>query len=109
MSSEIKSEADVKREVKKLLNTYKWRWWMPGGTAYGKNNVDFNCLKYGKFLVIETKFGKNTPTINQQKFLDETEKYGGYSFVINENNLNSLEEFLENVELPGRIAETQIA
>lgn len=107
--TEINSEADVKREVKKLLNKYGWRWWMPAGSAYGKNNVDFNALKYGKFLAIETKWDGNTPTKNQQDFLDETDKYGGYSFVINENNLNILKEFLESIDLPGRIAETQIA
>ena len=55
--TEIKSEADVKREVKKLLNKYDWFYWMPAGSAYGNNNVDFNCLKNGFFLAIETKFG----------------------------------------------------
>jgi len=97
MSSEIKSEADVKREVKKLLNKHEWFYWMPAGSAFGKNNVDFNCLKNGKFLAIETKFGKNAPTINQNKFIANVETYGGYALVIWEYSLTDLDTLLQTI------------
>lgn len=92
--TEINSEADVKREVKKLLTKYGWFYWMPAGSAYGKNNVDFNCVRNGKFLAIETKFGKNAPTVNQHKFLNNIAEYGGTEFVCYETNLHELEMLL---------------
>jgi len=94
MLSEINSEADVKREVKKLLTNYGWFYWMPAGSAYGKNNVDFNALKNDMFLAIETKYGKNKPTVNQLKFMKNIDDNGGATFRINETNLSALEGYL---------------
>jgi hypothetical protein len=50
---------------------------------------------HGKFVGIECKAGKNQPTALQQKNLDDIEKAGGVSVVINENNIDNLVAILK--------------
>lgn len=88
MVRKIDSEKDVKSEVKKLLDIHKWFWWMPPANAYGKIGIsDFHALRNGVFMVVETKYGSNTPTIMQKGFLSSIHASGGFSFVVNEVNL----------------------
>ena len=97
---EITSEADVKREVRKLLTKYNWYYWMPPANGYGKSGIsDFHALKNGKFLAIETKYGSNTPTVLQNKFLADIEAAGGWVLVVNdsEHSLARLGKFLESL------------
>lgn len=93
----IKNEAGVKLAVKKLLTKYSWYFWMPPANAYGKAGIsDFHALKDGKFLAIETKYGSNTPTALQLRFLSEVALHGGNSLIINESNLDYLVNFLRD-------------
>ena len=88
-------EADVKAEVKKLLSQYGWFWWMPPANGFGKAGVsDFNALKEGHFMGLETKFKRNTPTPAQVKYLRQVHDNGGIGIVVNEKTLENLEWLL---------------
>lgn len=93
--SDIHNEAGVKREVRKLLTKYGWYTWMPPANGYGKGGIaDFHALKDGKFLAIETKYGANTPTPMQAKFLQDISQHGGTALVIYETDLETFELLL---------------
>jgi hypothetical protein len=90
------NEADVKKKVKKLLDNYKWFWWMPPANGFGKSGIsDFNAIRGGVFLAIETKFGSNKPTAMQQAFLRSVQMENGFSFVVNEKNIEHLNVWLQ--------------
>ena len=85
----MKNEKDVKAKVKKLLDQYKWFWFMPPANAYGRSGIaDILALKAGVFLAIETKFGSNKPTALQIGFLNSITAESGYGFVVNDQNLH---------------------
>jgi hypothetical protein len=91
-----RNEADVKKQVKRLLNKYEWFWWCPPANGFGKIGVsDFNALQNAVFLAIETKFGKNKPTDHQKAYLDSIIAMKGYGFVVSERNIEFLEQFLD--------------
>lgn len=91
----FRSEKDVKKHVKKLFNDHDWFWWMPAGTAFGTAGVsDFNALKNGVFIAVETKFGSNKLTPMQKGFLESINAATGFGFVVNESNIGQLETFL---------------
>ena len=96
--AEIRNEHDVKREVRKLLAKYGWYTWMPPANGYGKGGIsDFHALKDGKFLAIETKYGDNTPTPMQAKFLQDISQYGGTALVLYETDLDTFELLLGQI------------
>lgn len=93
---DIVNEAGVKREVKKLLAKYGWHYWMPPSNAFGRAGIaDFNAVRDGRFLAIETKYGSNKPTPLQQRFLNEIEAHGGLAMVVTERNLDELKGLLK--------------
>ena len=86
-------EAKVKEKIKKILKERGAYYAMPMGTGYGNSGVpDFLCCVNGFFVAIEAKAGKGVPTALQWKNLKEVNAAGGYSCVINENNLDYLEK-----------------
>lgn len=91
----MKNEADVKENVKRILNAFGedvW-WFMPVANGFGKQGVpDFIACTHGWFFGIETKFGSNKPSAHQNMQLDAIMKASGYSAVIWETDL----EFLFN-------------
>lgn len=92
---DIVNEAGVKREVKKLLTKHGWYYWMPSANAFGTSGIaDFNAVRNGKFLAIETKFGSNKPTALQRRFLDSIAEHGGLAVVTTERTLEELEGLL---------------
>lgn len=94
----IRNERDVKREVKKLLTKYGWYTWMPPANGYGKAGIsDFHALKDGKFLAVETKYGSNTVTALQRRFLDDIASAGGWGVIVNEHGLEKLEALLADM------------
>ena len=96
--AEIRNEHDVKREVRKLLTKYGWYTWMPPANGYGKGGIsDFHALKDGKFLAIETKYGGNTTTTLQAKFMASIAAAGGYAVVVNEMTLDTFEFLLGQI------------
>jgi len=88
-------EGKVKDAVKKILKEYNAYYAMPMGTGYGNSGVpDFLVCYNGVFIGIETKAGTNTPTALQIKNLNDINKAGGISLVINETNIHELGETL---------------
>jgi hypothetical protein len=95
--AQMEKEKHVKAEVKKLLDTHNWFWWMPPANGFGRVGVsDFNAMRGGVFIAIETKFGKNSkPTALQVAFLNSIRAEDGFAFVVNERNLEWLKAWLE--------------
>lgn len=92
----MKNEKDVKREVKKLLEKHKWFWWMPPANGFGKVGVaDFNAIRGGVFVAVETKFGKNKPTVHQCAYLNSIAYEDGFGFVVNEDRLEWFKQWME--------------
>lgn len=89
------NEADVKKQVKKLLNQHHWFWWMPPANGFGRTGIaDFNALRGGVFLAIETKFGSNKPTPMQVGFIDSVKSEDGMAFVVNEDTIEHFAAWL---------------
>lgn len=92
MARTFNNEKDVKAEVKKLLDKHGWFWWMPPANGYGKSGIaDFNAIKNGVFLAVETKFGNNKPSPMQYGWLNSVQAESGFAFVVNEKTLDWLE------------------
>lgn len=89
-------EADVKAEIKKLLNKHKWFWWMPPANGFGASGTsDFNALRDGVFMAVEAKFGSNKPTPLQVGYLNSVTAAGGMAFVVNEKRLELFAKWLD--------------
>jgi Holliday junction resolvase len=88
-------EAKVKEKIKKILKEHGVWYAMPMGTGYGNSGVpDFLCCVKGKFLAIEAKAGKGVPTALQEKNMRDIRVAGGEALVINEDNIETLKDFL---------------
>lgn len=95
MARTYTNEKDVKAEVKKLLDKHGWFWWMPPANGYGKAGIaDFNAIRAGVFLAVETKFGSNKPSPMQTGWLNSVQAESGFAFVINEENIEWLGAWL---------------
>lgn len=89
MAKTYMTEKDVKASVKKLLDKHKYFWWMPPANGFGKVGVsDFNALRAGVFLAIETKFGGNKPTVQQLAYLRSVLAEDGMAFVVDEKRID---------------------
>ena len=95
----MKNERDVKAEVKKILNaTPKCWWFMPVMSGYGQQGIpDFIVCLAGKFIAIETKFGKNTLSEWQTTQITRIHEAEGIVWVISEASLPTLAPLLEAV------------
>ena len=92
-------EGKVKAKVKAVLKRYGVFYFCPRGSVLGTAGIsDFVACYMGKFLAIETKAGKNKLTTRQELMKQAMEEAGGVYFVIREDNVGSLEEWLENAE-----------
>ena len=88
-------EAKVKAKIKTILKEHGVYYAMPMGTGYGNSGVpDFLCCVGGQFVAIEAKAGKGIPTALQEKNLRDIQVAGGIALVINEENLETLKEWL---------------
>jgi len=88
-------EGDVKKAIKEILNQHKWFWWMPAGSAFGKNNVDFNCLRESVFMAIEAKKLPNGPTPLQLGFLESVQAEGSFAFIVDEERVEWFRAFIQ--------------
>lgn len=84
-------EKKVKQKVVKMLEEAGAYYFYPVSGGYGASGVPdvVACFK-SKFIGIECKAGTNVPTALQLKNLEKITKSGGYSLVINEDNLEEL-------------------
>lgn len=84
-------ESKVKARVKAILKNLGAYYVMPVTSGYGNSGApDFLVCIRGKFIGIECKSGNKKPTALQLKNLDLIDKAGGWTFVINEENVSSL-------------------
>lgn len=94
-------ESKVKQKVKTLLNSYGRRLWyfLPSARAYGQTGIpDFICLFHGWMFAVETKAGNNKPTAMQILQMDRIERCGGDTFVIREDTVYRLADWLRTVD-----------
>jgi hypothetical protein len=87
----IKSEKDVKKQVRTLLVKHGWWPWMPPANGFGKTGIsDFHALhEGGTFLAVETKFNGNKPTVNQRAFLETISAHNSFAFVVDEKTIDA--------------------
>lgn len=98
--SKVKDEKGVKSKIKLLLNFHGWFTWMPGANGYGQQGVhDHLALKDGVFITIEAKFGHNKPKPLQSAFAAQVIANDGFSFCVNERNIDHLAWWLESFEI----------
>jgi hypothetical protein len=84
-------EAKVKKRVKEILKSLGAYYVMPVTGGYGNSGApDFLVCIRGKFIGIECKAGKGRVTALQQKNLDLIDGAGGWTFVINEENVEQI-------------------
>jgi Holliday junction resolvase len=88
-------EAKVKKKVVEVLKRYGAYYFQPVTGGFGRSGVpDLIACYRGKFIGIECKSGNKQPTALQQKNLDDIEKQGGISLLINEENIWVLDKQL---------------
>jgi hypothetical protein len=92
----ITPEKKVKDKVVKLLKAYGIYYFYASTHGYGRSGVpDLVCCFNGHFVGIECKAGKNKPTALQEKEMLDIRNAGGTTFVVNEDNLTMLGEYLK--------------
>lgn len=91
-------EKKVKDKVVKILKSYDAYYFFPATHGFGRSGVpDVVCCVLGKFIAIECKAGNNQPTALQQREIEAIKQVGGVAFVINEDNLTLLGDFLKEL------------
>lgn len=91
-------EADVKAEIRKILNELAVWYFMPSMNGYGRQGIpDFICCFKGHFLAIEAKFGGNKPTLMQTKELISIQAHGGTTLILDETLLDTLKPYLQAI------------
>jgi hypothetical protein len=92
-------ESKVKKRVKEVLKNLGAYYVMPVTSGYGNSGApDFLVCYQGKFIGLECKAGKGRVTALQQRNLDQIDLAGGWSFVINEENVEQLNNLVNLVK-----------
>jgi len=92
-------EKKVKLKVKSVLDAAGAYHFMPATHGYGASGVpDIVGCYHGTFFAIECKAGTGIPTALQQRNLSFISKAGGYSLVVNEQNLEDVPLMLERID-----------
>ena len=91
-------EKKVKDKVRKALTEAGAYHFMPATHGYGTSGVPdiVGCYR-GRMFAIECKAGSNKPTALQMKNLTAIAAAGGYTEVINEENLNAVGDLLARI------------
>ena len=93
-------ERKVKKLVSKTLTALGAYYFYPVTSGYGTSGVPdiVGCYR-GRFFGIECKANGNKPTVLQQINLDKIAATGGIALVIDEKNVASLKELMENTHV----------
>ena len=92
-------ESKVKKRVKEVLKNLGAYYVMPVTSGDGNSGApDFLVCYQGKFIGLECKAGKGRVTALQQRNLDQIDLAGGWSFVINEENVEQLNNLVNLVK-----------
>lgn len=89
-------ERKIKKLVSKTLTALGAYYFYPVTSGYGTSGVPdiVGCYR-GRFFGIECKANGNKPTVLQQINLDKIAATGGIALVIDEKNVASLKEIME--------------
>lgn len=88
-------EGKVKDKVVKMLKEHGAYYFFPATHGMGRSGVpDIVCCVNGRFLAVECKAGKNTPTLLQLREINSVRTANGVALVINEDNMDHLERVL---------------
>ena len=88
-------EAKVKAAVKKLLDEMGIYHFSPVQNGMGRAGIpDIIGCYNGRFLGIECKAGKGKTTALQDLELEKIRQAKGFTFIVNENNMQDLKELL---------------
>jgi Holliday junction resolvase len=92
-------ESKVKKKVTDQLKKMGAYYFYAFTGGYGKSGVPdiIGCYR-GCFFGIECKAGTNKPTPLQEKNLREIRDAGGVAFVINEDNIGEVVEWMKGLE-----------
>ena len=89
-------ESKVKASVVKLLKKYGVYHFFPATHGFGRSGVpDIICCFDGEFLALEIKAGKGKTTALQDRELDRIHDAGGKAYVINEDEVSNLDEWIQ--------------
>jgi Holliday junction resolvase len=89
-------EGKVKKQVTAILKQYGAYYFSPVTGGFGASGVpDIIACYKGRFIAIECKAGNNKPTALQLKNIDDIDRQGGITAVINEDNIWTVERFLK--------------
>ena len=91
-------EKRVKTNVVAILKKFGTYYFYPVTGGYGASGVPdiVGCYK-GKFFAIECKAGKGKTTALQEKNLNNIMTAGGTALVVNEDNIEDVRYFLEEM------------
>lgn len=85
-------ETKVKNKIRSILKKYNVYFFMPRGTALGRNGIpDIICCINGCFVGIECKAGKNKATALQLYEQQQIKDNKGIAIVVNEDNIDEVE------------------
>jgi hypothetical protein len=88
-------ESKVKSAVVKILKDYGVYYFFPATHGYGRSGVpDIICCYNSLFMGIECKAGKGKTTTLQEKELSKIRDAGGITFVVNEETIEELKQYL---------------
>lgn len=92
-------EAKVKKKVRLVLTQLNCYFFFPATGGYGRSGVPdvVACVK-GRFVGIECKANGGKVTALQQQNLKDIELNGGASIVVNEDNVDTLKEWLNEIQ-----------
>ena len=94
-------EKKVKNKVVQLLKEHGVYYFFPATYGMGRSGVpDVVCCFHGVFVGIECKAGKNKATPLQLQELAAIRRAGGITFIINEENVGVLAEYLKEYAEP---------
>lgn len=96
-------EGKVKKEVKRILESFGVYFFMPVQMGLGAAGLDFHCVvRMGDMacaFFIETKAPGKEVTDRQNTFIDDRRKQQcARTFVIDSDDMDELVEFLERIE-----------
>lgn len=92
------AEGRVKEKVVKTLKDYGVYYFYPVTGGYGASGVpDIIGCYHGTFFGIECKAGKGKTTALQDKNLNMIAASGGYTEVINEENIDAVSTMLDRI------------
>lgn len=93
----MQPEAKVKKKCVKVLKEMGAYYFYPVTGGFGSSGVpDIVACHCGQFLGIECKAGTNKPTQLQQAQLKQITSAGGLAVVINEDNVDQLETYIND-------------